>query len=57
MIEVELTTVNTTKFTVHVADGRRGWWLPKQHLEDWPDAGSSGSVIMPYWLGKEKDII
>ena len=30
-------------------------WCPKSVLEDWPDVGSVGDILMPRWLAEEKE--
>ncbi len=32
-------------------------WLPKSQIEDWPEVGDSGDVILPEWLAIEKGLI
>jgi hypothetical protein len=31
-------------------------WLPKSQLEDWPDLGEEGDVVMPEWLAIDKGL-
>jgi hypothetical protein len=32
-------------------------WLPKSQLEDWPDEGEFGDIMLPQWLLEEKGIV
>ena len=32
-------------------------WLPKSQLEDWPEVGTAGEIIIAEWLAKEKEMI
>ena len=32
-------------------------WLPKSQLEDWPDVGDEGEILIPEWLAMEKRLI
>ena len=32
-------------------------WLPKSQLEDWPDVGESGSLIIKTWLAEEREFV
>ena len=32
-------------------------WLPKSQLDDWPDVGDSGTIIIKTWLAEEKELI
>lgn len=32
-------------------------WLPKSQLEEWPDIGEEGTVIMTEWIAEEKGLI
>ena len=42
---------------IYVDFGDVSVWLPKYKLEKYPIVGSSGDVVMPEWLAKEKKII
>jgi hypothetical protein len=32
-------------------------WLPKSQLEDWPDLGKFGEVLLTRWLAEEKGLV
>jgi len=32
-------------------------WLPKSQLEDWPDVGESGEILMTEWMAIKKGLI
>ena len=32
-------------------------WIPKSLMEDWPDSGDTGSVLMKEWIALEKGLI
>ena len=38
-------------------DGTHQVWLPKSQLEDWPNVGQSGEIMIPEWLAFEKGLI
>jgi len=32
-------------------------WLPKSQLDDWPDVGDEGGLLIKTWLAEEKELI
>lgn len=58
-IEVFGSTVHETDEAIMCDFGMAGdvVWLPKSQLEDWPDVGDSGEVLMPEWLAEEKGLM
>ncbi len=35
----------------------RNVWIPKSCMEDWPDRGEAGTVLMEEWMAIEKEIV
>ena len=46
-----------TVAAIYVDFGNRDCWLPKSQLEDWPDVGEAGEILLPEWLAIEKEIV
>lgn len=57
LIEITCFTLYETEKAVRVDAGDKEVWLPMSQLEDWPEIGCDGVVIMPEWLAKEKELI
>lgn len=63
LVEIEASVVaeteegKTTVGAVRINAGDKIVWLPKSQLEDWPDVGEYGTVLMPDWLAREKGLI
>jgi hypothetical protein len=57
IIEIDGTTIRETEAAILFNDGELEEWLPKSQLEDWPDVGGTGAVVMPEWLAKDKGFI
>lgn len=36
--------------------GKKPLWIPKSQLEDWPDIGKSGEVLMKEWIAKSNGL-
>ncbi len=50
--------------TVHETDGAilvnyegDETWIPKSQLEDWPDVGESGEIIVTEWWAEKEGLI
>ena len=37
--------------------GKKAEWIPKSQMEDWPDVGANGDVILTEWIAEEKGVI
>lgn len=37
--------------------GKKPLWIPKSQLEDWPDVGKHGQVLMKEWIALEEGLI
>jgi len=57
IIEIACFTLYQTEKAVKIDAGDRVVWLPISQLEDWPDVGQDGVVLMPEWLAKDKELI
>lgn len=57
LIEISGTVIRETEMAILFNDGELEEWLPKSQLEDWPDAGETGEVLMPEWLAGDKGFI
>lgn len=49
--------ITETEMAICVRIDGESIWLPKSQLDDWPDIGKSGIVVMKTWLAVEKDLI
>lgn len=57
-IEIYGIVVHETELAVLIDCGLKDpLWFPKSHLEDWPDVGESGEILMTEWIAKEKEVI
>jgi hypothetical protein len=56
MIEIEAEVIAETDMAILINDGMGEIWLPKSQLDDWPEVYSTGEIVMPEWLAKEKDL-
>jgi len=57
LIEIFGTVLSESDKAVRVDFGTQTVWLPKSQLEDWPDVGQSGEILMKEWLAQEKGLI
>ena len=37
--------------------GPTAQWIPKSQMEDWPDEGEFGEVLVKEWMAEEKGLI
>jgi len=56
IIEIWGTTKAETDMAILVEFADDEQWLPKSQLEDWPDVGEEGNVIMPEWLAVDRGL-
>lgn len=59
---IEGTVIRQTDLAIHVDFDGTGdpddyVWLPKSQLEDWPDVGDTGEIMIPQWLAEDKGIV
>lgn len=58
IIEIEGEVIIETDLAIMInAEGGDEIWLPKSQLEDWPDVGDEGEILLPRWLAEEKELI
>ena len=58
LIELEGETIVETDEAVLSDFGRDGnVWVPKIQMEDWPDKGMFGEVLIEKWIAEEKDLL
>jgi hypothetical protein len=57
LIEVFGTVKGESQMAIRVDFGTETIWLPKSQIEDWPDVGESGEILMKEWLANEKGLI
>jgi hypothetical protein len=57
LVELCLCVVFETELSIKVSDGKRSCYLAKSLLEDWPDVGHTGDVLIPEWLALQKGLI
>lgn len=57
-VEVNGTTEHETNMAVLIDVGLGDpVWFPKSQLEDWPDKGENGDVLMTEWIAEEKGVV
>lgn len=56
-VELDLENKHETDDACLLSDGDREKWFPKSQMEDWPDKGKTGTVIMKEWIAQEKEFI
>jgi len=58
IIDLFGTTLYETDEAVMIDFGTgKGDWIPKSQMEDWPNVGDSGEVLMQEWFAIKKGII
>lgn len=58
LVEIFCTVRLESEKAIKIDDGSgKHTWLPKSQLEDWPDVGTTGSLLIPEWLAEEKEFI
>ena len=57
MVEIEVKVMATTETAILINDVAEEVWLPKSQLEDWPNVGKTGKIVMPEWLAKDKELL
>ena len=58
IIEIAGRTLRDTAAAIRFDHGAAiAVWLPKSQLEDWPDVGEDGELLIPEWLASEKGMI
>jgi hypothetical protein len=53
LVDIEVEIRYSTERAIMVWDGEREVWLPKSQVE----INTDGTVTMPEWLAKEKELI
>ena len=57
-VELEGTALSDTDLAVAFDFGvDRIIWLPKSMMEDWPDIGENGTVLVQEWIAEEKGLL
>lgn len=54
LIEVFGTVKSETEKALRVDFGTETVWIPKSQVEDYPDVGESGEILMKEWLHKRR---
>lgn len=49
-------TVSETDNAVLILIDNEEKWIPKSQLEDWPDKGEEGEIIITKWWGEKEGI-
>lgn len=57
LIELSGTVLGETDLAVRIDFGDKTVWLPKSQMEDWPNVGETGEVLVKEWIAKEKELI
>ena len=55
-IEVDKVAAETDQAILVVIDGE-DHWLPQSQLDEWPDVGESGTIMIKTWLAEERGFI
>lgn len=57
-IDINGTVIHETDLAVLIDCGEdEPAWFPKSQLEEWPDRGENGEVLMSEWIATEKGVI
>jgi len=56
-IEVFGAVKGESKLAVLIDFGDVAKWVPKSLMEDWPDVGDSGDVILKEWFAVKEEIV
>jgi len=56
-VELTGTTEKETDRAVLIDFGDSEEWILKSQMEDWPDFGETGKVLIKEWLTEEKGLI
>lgn len=58
LIELEGKVLHSTDMAVYIDFGRdMPVWVPKSVMEDWPDEGKFGEVLIEEWFAADRDLI
>lgn len=57
IIEIDCEVKAETMDAVLLHDSVKTEWFPKSQLEDWPDVGQTGTVLMKEWIALKKGFI
>jgi hypothetical protein len=57
LIELFGKTISESKMAVQIDFGDRVLWVPISQMEDWPEVGFNGSVLIKEWIAKKEGLI
>jgi len=56
-IELFGKTISESDLAVQIDFGDAVKWIPKSQMEDWPNIGFNGSVLIKEWIAKKEGLI
>lgn len=56
-VEIDAEVICDTEAAVLLDDGDVREWIPKSQLEDWPETGKTGTVVIAEWIAEQKGFI
>jgi len=56
-IDVKCLGDSATGLAVFFTDGDKKFSIPKSVMEDWPDEGDTGTVIVRQWFAEQEGLI
>jgi len=57
MVELFGTVLGQSQMAVKIDFGDSIIWCPKSLMEDWPDVGESGDVLIKEWFAEKEELI
>jgi len=57
LIELAGTSLGETDKAVRIDFGDKTLWVPKSQMEDWPDVGETGEVLIKEWIAIQEELI
>jgi hypothetical protein len=57
-VEIDIDKViRETNEAILIKIDKENIWLPKSQLDDYPEVGESGIILIKTWLAEEKELI
>ena len=57
LIELYGIVHSESELAVYIDFGDSKEWIPKSQMEDWPNVGDDGIVLIKEWIAEEKGLI
>ena len=56
-VEIDARNTGERPFSVWFFDGDRRFNIPKSVMEDWPDVGDDGTIMVERWFAEQEGLI